>query len=467
MAWRNIWRNRRRTLITAASIFFAVFFALVMRSFQLGSYSHWINSMVENYTGHIQIHAKGFTAEPTIDNSFEYTAAVREILEADQNITAIVPRLEFGALASYKAQTKAAITIGIDPETEDSFSGVKEKLVKYRFTEKTFAALKTAGADSATMADVVKLADASFTHEDKMEFDIASIIGEEPTEKYFELIKENSVFENGFISKNDNGVLLGDRLSKFLNLNIGDTLVLTGVGYHGITAEGLFPVRGIVRIPAPELDKMLIYLTLPAAQELYSAPSGITSLVLKLDNHSDREVAKTIATLSDKIGSSYELKDWQELNELIVKQVEADNQGGIIMIGMLYVLIGFGVFGTVLMMTTERKREFGVMVAIGLQKTRLGLIVTLEMILIGFVGMVAGIAASLPLIWHFNINPTRLSGQMAAAIEAFGIEPVMPWAFEADIFMAQSLIVIMLVVIASAYPVYSITKLKVINALRA
>ena len=70
LAWRNIWRNKRRTAITVASIFFAVFFAVFLRSMQLGAYGKMIDSVVRFYSGHVQVHAKGYWDDQTLDNSF-------------------------------------------------------------------------------------------------------------------------------------------------------------------------------------------------------------------------------------------------------------------------------------------------------------------------------------------------------------------------------------------------------------
>ena len=94
LAWRNLWRNKRRTLIASASVFFSVLLALVMRSMQEGSYDYMIDASVSMYTGYIQIHAKDYWEKRSIDKSMELTTAKINEIESIKNITLITPRLE-------------------------------------------------------------------------------------------------------------------------------------------------------------------------------------------------------------------------------------------------------------------------------------------------------------------------------------------------------------------------------------
>jgi putative ABC transport system permease protein len=94
MSWRNIWRNKRRTLITAASIFFAVFFSIMMRGFQMGVWLNLVDGVLRSYSGYIQIHAKGYWDNRTFDYSMSDSILLEKKIPDTTLIKAFIPRLE-------------------------------------------------------------------------------------------------------------------------------------------------------------------------------------------------------------------------------------------------------------------------------------------------------------------------------------------------------------------------------------
>jgi len=103
-----------------------------------------------------------------------------------------------------------------------------------------------------------------------------------------------------------------------------------------------------------------------------------------------------------------------------VQQIQGDSQTGIATLAMLYFIIFFGIFGTVLMMIAERTREFGVLISIGMQRSRLKRIITIEMILLGILGLIGGLLASAPFIMYFYYHPILLKGELAKMMEDYG-----------------------------------------------
>ncbi|MFC2116602.1 ABC transporter permease, partial [Bacteroidota bacterium] len=134
---------------------------------------------------------------------------------------------------------------------------------------------------------------------------------------------------------------------------------------------------------------------------------------------------------------------------------------------MLYIIVGFGVLGTLIMMTTERRKEFGVMIAVGMQKKKLGVILSIEMLMMGLVGAASGIIGSLPVIGYLVKNPIRFTGEYAELFEIYGFEPIMPAVFDVTYFIGQSFIVILIFILAIIYPVNSVLRMNEIKALRS
>jgi ABC-type antimicrobial peptide transport system permease subunit len=137
------------------------------------------------------------------------------------------------------------------------------------------------------------------------------------------------------------------------------------------------------------------------------------------------------------------------------------------MLAILYIVIGFGVFGTIMMMTMERRKEFAVMISVGMQKIKILQVVAWETIFIGAVAIFLGIAVAYPFLYYLSLNPIPLTGEIAASMEAFGAEPVLPFSVKPIIFVNQTLSVITIAVIAVLYPLSVILKFNVLKAMRS
>jgi ABC-type lipoprotein release transport system permease subunit len=171
-------------------------------------------------------------------------------------------------------------------------------------------------------------------------------------------------------------------------------------------------------------------------------------------------------TLQEKILSPYSLMKWDEMHPEVVQMIEADRAGGVVMKAILYILVGFGIFGTILMMLSERRREMGIMVAVGMQKSKLGVILFFETILIGLIGTTVGFAGSIPVITYFVKNPIVLTGELAETMIQMGIEPLMNFSWMPSVFYNQVITVFIITALIALFPIYRAGKLKVHMALR-
>ena len=400
MAWKNLWRNKRRTLITVASIFFGVLISTLMSSLQDGTYGSMIDMSVKLSSGYLQIQHPEYQDNKSINNVFSPTEELINSVNKIPEITTTAKRLESFALLSSGPNTRGGAVIGIEPNKDNETSNLK-----------------------------------------------------------------NWVSEGDFLIPGDQGVLLTNNIAKHLKLGVNDTIILISQGYHGVTAAGAYPVKGILKFSTPQMNSLGVFMDIKLAQQFYSTESMITSLMIMVDDYTD--VAPAARKLNHYANGNYNVLTWQKINPEIVQFIESDKSGGIVMKAILYIVIGFGIFGTIIMMVAERKRELGVMIAVGMQKFKLAVILFYETILIGLVGVISGFIASIPLILLLVQNPIELPSELADAYVQFGFEPFMYFGTAPAVFVNQVLTIFFLTLIISLYPIFKVKNLKVTNALRA
>ncbi len=290
------------------------------------------------------------------------------------------------------------------------------------------------------------------------------VIGVSPEKENSITALQNKMIEGEYLTENDKGVLLAQGLASRLKLQLHDTLILIGQGYHGATAAGKYFIKGIIKFGSPDLNNQSLFLSLEAAQELYSADGMLTSYVLALENPATLNA--TAQAVRAKLGSTYETMTWEEMMPEIIQHIQTDKGSMYIIQGILYLLVCFGIFGTLLMMMVERKYEMGMLVAIGMKKIKLMQLLLMESVLTVFSGCIVGVAVSIPIVYYLNKYPIRFSGEMAKVYEEFGFEAIFPSSTDSEIFITQGLIVLVLGLLLSLYPIAKIAGLNPVTAMK-
>jgi len=275
---------------------------------------------------------------------------------------------------------------------------------------------------------------------------------------------KNKLIFGSYFNNNEEVVILAEGLAKRINTKVNDTIVLFGQGYHGAMAAGKFKVKGIVHLASPAMNDAFVYLPLSAAQYYLSAENRLTSLSLGIDNAEKGNAI--VENLKKTIGKNYEVMSWQEMMPEIANHIKADGFSFYVFSGILYLIIGFGLFGTILMMTVERTYEFGMLIAIGMKKGKLKLILLGEAFLITLLGVLLGILLSLPSVLYLQEKPIRFSGDIAKAYEQFGFEAIFPAELDLGIFLNQSLIVLFMSVLIGLYPLWFVNGLNPVKAMK-
>ncbi len=398
LPWRNIWRNKRRSFITIASVFFAVFFCVIMLSFANGIWNHVIDQTLRTQAGHIQIHLKGYWNDKVIDNFMEMDSATISAIEALDEVAYTSPRVETFVMASTEKTTKPCALVGIDPARENRMSSLAKHIVA-----------------------------------------------------------------GNYLASNDDGILIGKSLSEYLKLAVGDTIALIGQGYHGNSAAGLFVVRGILDIPTPDIDARFIYTSLSKAQHFISFPNGESGLLITLKDENNMTVAvKKITTVIDT--NRYEVLTWKVTMEKLLSQATSDKAFSKLIMLILYVIVGFGILSTFIMLANERQREFALVLALGMNRGRLIRSVLLELLLMTILGVVAAIVVTIPIIMYFYYHPIALTGNLADTMAQYGMQSILPMDASPLIWISQTIIIVMITCVMAIYPIQKIRKLNIVNS---
>ena len=399
MAWRNLWRNRRRSLITMSSVLFAVLLAIFFYSMEKGSYERMIDNMVRYSTGYIQIQDVLFEDEPSMDHSMLVDDHINGILEElDDRIGFSVPRINHFVLVASDRITRSAMLMGIDPVPEARLNDVSDRI--------------TAG---------------------------------------------------GFIEDNDKDIVVAQGLAEILKAETGDTLVLISQGYQGVSAAGLYRIKGIVNLHIPEMNNSTIYMALPEAQWFYNAEDRLTSLVIMPEN--PQHTRQLAGDISERIDTEwYRILTYEEMLEDLLALMQFDIAGTMVLLAILYIVIAFGLFGTMLTMLLERKKEFAMLMALGMKRAQLAIICFIEAIIISLTGAFAGILVAIPFVVYFYHHPVQLSGDFADAMTGYGFEPILPLSPDPIVFVSQAMVVLIISIIIGMYPVYSVFRLDMVKA---
>ena len=402
IAWRNIYRNRKRSLITITSIFAALFLIILMRALQFGFYDNIIKTVVESYAGYVEVHADGYWDNQSLDNSMEVDQKLINDINSVEGVENIVQRLQTFSLISMGEKTKGGVINGVDISDEQKITDWNKKMV------------------------------------------------------------------SGSFDLGENEIIVGKGIAEYFDIRENDTLILYGQGYRGMMAAGKYPVKGVIDLKNPDLNKLGIFMTIESARNYVSSEEISTHIIIDKEQYYDEE--KIVEDLSQILSKDYEIMTWKKTLPEIEQTITADSAGGLIMAFILYIIVVFGMFGTVLMMTEERKYEFGVLISIGMSRIRLFGIILIETIILSMMGVLLAIILTYPISYYFNLNPIDMAVLMGEGadqmMEDLGFSPLAPMSISWDIPLSHALVIFIFSLLISIYPAIKILNLNPVKSMK-
>jgi ABC-type lipoprotein release transport system permease subunit len=406
-AWRNIFRNKRRTFITGTAIALGLASLIFSDALVKGTTDSLINTATGSFSGQGQIHAAGFRETQETSRVIAGADAVLARLAGDARIKAFTPRTLNFAMASSASEVSPVLMVGVAPDSEGNFSKISEAIVEGRFFE-----------DAAT---------------------------------------------GGGRRANSQDIILGAKLIETLQARLGDRLVLTAAeaGSDDLAQE-MFRISGIFRFAIDEMDKGMVFVRLSKAQDMLNLNKGVHQIALSLK---DPRMAsdETNPLWKDYSSEGNEAVGWPVLFPQL-KAVSSLAGFATAIIGvLLFGIIALGIINTLFMSVYERMFEFGVLRAVGTRPGGLRKLVVFEAGALGLLS--SGLGIVLGFVVTFIVCKTGLDYR---GIEYMGVSfkdllyPVMT----VEQFIIYPIIVFLFTVLVGLYPAGYASKMSITKAMR-
>lgn len=401
LAWRNIWRNKRRSILTLAAVTFAVFMAIGMRGIQLGTYALNIKSAVELFSGYLQVQAKGYIDTPKLSLCFNEDNKLSEALNNTKGIDGYSKRIYADGLISFKENSRGVAIFGIEPQKEKKVTTFVENIAEGKF----------------------------------------------------------------FSGDSSNEIVLGTQLLKNLDAKIGDEIVILAQGYDGSLGNQKYIIVGTVRLGFQEFNSTVVFMGLKTAQSLLAMGNNVNVIAIKSGNINNlKEIKNKLST--NITNKNLVVLPWNKVNPELQQAIQLDNVSGILFLGILIVIVAFGILNTVLMSVTERFREFGVILSIGMPQRKLTYVVYLETMFLAIIGLVFGNIFGYFINYYLILHPIVFGGEIKKLYELYHFLPELRSSLQVSIFTNVSLSIIGISILSCLYPAYKVYKLEPLKGIR-
>ena len=384
IAWRNIWRNKVRSLVVISSVAVGLFAGMFMMAFFWGLAKQEIDTAVEVQLSHIQIHNPKFIDDKELRYSIENSTEIINNLRKNKNVKAISGRVISSGMIS-SSSTAAGVEIhGIVPEDEKTISCISENI--------------TEGA-------------------------------------YFNEKKKNEI-------------VIGKKLAEKLGVKLHSKIVLTFQSKNGDLTSGAFKIAGIFRSRNSGFDEMTVFTRQDELAVLSGVGTDIYEIAILLND--GRDVQK----VTDELKKEYPgmlVQSWKELSPEMAMLTGLFDQMMYIIIGIILLALMFGIINTMLMAVLERQREFGMLMAIGMNKPRVFFMVVLESVMLTCIGIPAGILLTLVTVKSFATHGIDLSA-FSQALSQFGFSNIVYPDLQTSMFLPITLMTAFTAILSAIYP---------------
>ena len=405
LAWRSLWRNRRRTIITICSISLGMALAVFLISMQEGMYKKLIDDVVRMNAGYVTVENKQYSQAPSIDLVVPSVEQVRSTALNIDGVERIKPLILGQAMASTGSGSIGVGLIGVDPDAEKVLSPLAQKISQGRYLN----------------------------------------------------------------NEDDRGVIIGVTLAERLDLEPGMKLVVTSNDSSGELVNEMLRVKGIFSTGMDQADGYLIQVPIDTARRIYDLGEDEATqvgLILSSPDYQSKTIAELNERFK---GSKLSAFPWQDILPDLAGFIAADRGSLYVFQGIIIFLLSFTILNTILMSVLERTREFATQLALGTSPLLLRLQVIIESIFLSILGTGLGIIIGGGISWYFAVHGLDMRSLLGEnfTITGFLVEPVIYNYISFRLLIGLGMLVFVLTVLIGLYPAYKSTRISLPDVLRS
>ncbi|MDH5508878.1 MAG: FtsX-like permease family protein [Nitrospinota bacterium] len=395
LAWRSLWRRKRRTFITCFTVAGGILLSVVFTGSGDYTYTQIIDTSATMGLGHITVEPKGYNDIPTLQKRMKNTSLVRETALNIPRVTAAAERITGMAMFASAAKSVGGIFFAVDPAHE-----------------------------TAKINTFVR----------------AMVEGEMPPDA------------------DGRKIVIGAKMAEKLKIGLGKKLVYTMTDVDGEIVSEVGRVSGIFKTGVEEVDGAFALIPINRMRKVLKyAPDEATMVAVFIDDQ--RRVDGVGGLIASALGNdSLEVLNWKTTQKEVSGMIKVDRSGNYLSQFLVGLLIAAGILNTIFMSVLERQREFGVMLAVGLKPGSLFRLVVLESLFIAIVGLIMGIILTAPFFYYLYYQGLDLR-QFADNMEGYAVggtvvDPIMKIRLFKESAIAILIGVFGLTILAGLYPAW-------------
>lgn len=470
IAWKNIWRNKMRSLVVIVAIALGMFGGIFSVAVMMGMVDQRTETALGNELGHLQIYHPNYLKNNEIIDVVDHSEQIKNAIDEIESVKSSAARIRVQGMANYAGYSSGVVMYGVNPAdekkvfslykqiasdggtylSEDSKNSVvigaklaKElRLVYYQLSDDILEVLSHEGLDEEMLKNLTNLLGNTYRLEKEFDAALEEVLSEKEFKSSAYAIKKHA---------------LHYRLHKKIRFQFQDA--------NGDLSGGMYRVCGVFNTGNNLYDGLNVFVNRTDLQEQSGIPDNAShEIIVRLNTNDDLEVATEQIS---KIPGEFVVKSWSEMEPMLKMMNELMWVYSLFFIALILFALSFGIINTMLMAILERTREIGMLMAIGMNKKRVFNMIMLETILLTLTGAVVGTILGSGVIVLTARNGIDLSSLYGDGLAEMGFSAVLTPVIHSVEYIQIVALVILAGILSSIYPARKALKLNPVTALRS